>query len=82
MYLIDYNRVIRINIINDFDFMCCTCTLEMRDNMFSCHSGLNKISISLVEKKVDLIVFHMKEHSSKSKADKSLLGHVFVCLPE
>ena len=51
MYLIDYNRVIRINIINDFDFMCYTCTLELRDNMFSCHSGLNKISIALVEKK-------------------------------
>ena len=54
MYLIDYSRVIRINIINDFDFMCCTCTLEMRDSMFSCHSGLNKISISLVEKKSGL----------------------------
>ena len=51
MYLIDYNRVIRINIINDFDFMCRTCTPKMRDNMFSCHSGLNKISISSVEKK-------------------------------
>ena len=54
MYLIDYNRVIRINIINDFDFMCCTCTLELRDNMFSCHSGLNNISTSSVEKKSGL----------------------------
>ena len=73
MYLIDYNRVIRINIINDFDFMCCTCTLEMRDSMFSCHSGLNKISISLVEKKsgFDYIA-----------NDTSLLGHVFVYLLE
>lgn len=70
MYLIDYNRVIRINIINDFDFMCCTCTLEMRDSMFSCHSGLNKISISLVEKK------------SGFDCNTSLLGHVFVYLLE
>ena len=73
MYLIDYSRVIRINIINDFDFMCCTCTLELRDNMFSCHSGLNKISISLVEKKsgFDCIA-----------NNTSLLGYVFVHLLE